>query len=216
MFYCLTKHLAESNTLFILQSLKKPTMTNTQPFERQFWALVPPGMTEPHNPFEYQIHNMVLVQLSDRDSFIVCSHAAMQISTRTPGENSDLLEEVERENEMKEFVETSTRLLESVAIYNPLAFVSQKYQTPSRQHVPQETLQSTGTYQPTIKKGKESRPTERNTSKSTNQLPVVSTPAKRAPAVPLSSSSAKFHSKRVKTKADWVRSSNSHYLLILS
>jgi hypothetical protein len=200
LFHCLTKHLAESNTLFILQSLKKPTTANTLPFERQFWALVPPGMSEPHHPFEYQIHNMVLVQLSDRDSFLVCSNAAMQISTKPPGENSDLhlADETERENEMKEFVETSTRLLESVAIYNPLAFVSRKYQIPSGQP------EIFPTYQPSTKKIKEARPAERNTPKSA-QLPVASTPSKRPP---IPSSTAKFHSKRVKTKSDWVSEFN--------
>jgi hypothetical protein len=208
LFYCLTKHLAESNTLFILQSFRKPTATNTVPYERQFWALVPPGMSESHNPFEYEIHNMVLVQLSDRDSFLVCSNAAMQISTRPPGESSDLhlVEETERENEMKDFVETSTRLLESIAIYNPLAFVSQQYQIPTAQP---ETLPSSGNYGPSTRNAKEIRPptAERSTPRSTNQLPVTLTPSKRPPPVP--TSTAKFHSKPAKSKTDWVRANES-------
>jgi hypothetical protein len=196
LFYSLAKHLAQTNTLFILQTFKIPhPLSNIAPYERQFWALIPPGGNSEGstNPFEYHIESMVLMQLCDQESFLICSNSSMQISTRPFEVNSDLEyllgEERERENEMRDFVETSTKLLESVELYNPLAFVSRKYQIPS---LATQAPPSQSQYPPRRKESELKIAEERKMAKS---IPISQ---KRPP--PVTSSTSKFHSKRVKTR----------------
>jgi hypothetical protein len=145
---------------------------------------------------------MVLMQLCDQESFLICSNLPLQLSTKPCEVNSVdlqhlLREEREREDEMKEFVETSTKLLESVEVFNPLAFVSRKYQTPCVTQA-LSPCSSQSQYPPRRNQNEPKVAEERKTTKSSNTLLVTSTPQKRPPLV--GSSTSKFHSKRIKTK----------------
>ena len=134
--------------------------------ERQYWAMIPPPVKNKEesrgNNQEYQIESMFMIQLCDQESFLMFSNYPSFLSMRscnqiTSRQNQREWEQEEHEQkqlqyeqevqeqelEMKEFIETSIRLLGTVEIYNPLAFPSHISQAIPNEELDLSSLKST-------------------------------------------------------------------------
>lgn len=157
LFYSFMSYLSTTNTLLIVQTIKKSSdqlqsqsqlksesesesELKSKDIKRQYWAIIPPCSNINDESYNYQIESMFMIQLCDQESILTFSNYPAFLSFHPPPtiqsnqqnelkkmneNNQDYQQEMkEQENEVKEFIETSIRLLGTIESYNPLAFPS--------------------------------------------------------------------------------------------